>query len=152
MCQTCTISRRNTSGTTVRPFSVETLHKLWNINKKEIENQQNKANLRVYGRLSKPKCEMTVENDKYILLADDDMEDQEILKEAILSVHPEMTIQSVWNGQEALNYLAGCLSGDLPSLIVLDYKMPVLNAVDVLNQIGDHPLYKSIPKVVWSTS
>ena len=100
----------------------------------------------------KTRSEMTVETDKYILLADDDMEDQEILKEAILSVHPEMNIQCVWNGQEALNYLAGCPSGDLPSLIVLDYKMPVLNAVDVLNQIGDHPLYRSIPKVVWSTS
>ncbi|WP_349317790.1 response regulator [Chitinophaga sp. MM2321] len=88
----------------------------------------------------------------YILLADDDIEDQEILVEAILNLDATVAIQSVQNGQEVLKYLEGCADHELPALVVLDYKMPILSAADVLERMNDRPRYGSIPKIVWSTS
>jgi CheY-like chemotaxis protein len=92
---------------------------------------------------------MMTDKEIYILLADDDVEDQEILKDAIMSIYPDLHIESVWNGQEAVDYLSSCTSESLPILIILDYKMPILNAAEVLQRIAEHT---SIPKIVWSTS
>ncbi|MGX5819048.1 response regulator [Chitinophaga lutea] len=87
-----------------------------------------------------------------ILLADDDIEDQEIFREAILQIAPDAHIHSLWNGAEAVEYLENCADGELPTLIVLDYKMPLLNASEVLGRIAGLRHLKQIPKVVWSTS
>jgi CheY-like chemotaxis protein len=89
---------------------------------------------------------------KIIFLADDDLEDQEILKDAILQLEPTADIQSVMNGQQAIDYLVNCTVDRLPSLIIFDYKMPIFNAVEVLDRIGNIPQLRPIPKVVWSTS
>lgn len=82
------------------------------------------------------------------LLADDDRDDQELLMEAILQEQPYTQINTVFNGQKVLDYLAERVPAEWPSLIILDYKMPVMNAREVLEKIQD----VKIPKVVWSTS
>lgn len=87
-----------------------------------------------------------------ILLADDDNEDQDLIKEVILELDPACILEMVSNGQEAVDYLTNCPDAALPSLIILDYKMPILGAIDVLNRIGNDSRYAGIPKVVWSTS
>jgi len=87
-----------------------------------------------------------------ILLADDDSEDQEILKEALLDVNPALAIHFVMNGKEAISWLKNCPAGELPSLIILDYKMPLMNAVDALETLKENSVYTGISKVVWSTS
>ncbi|SHN43350.1 response regulator [Chitinophaga sp. CF418] len=89
---------------------------------------------------------------KIIFLADDDPEDQEILKDAILSLDPTADIHSVVNGQQAIEYLLNCPDNCLPALLILDYKMPIYNAIEILEKIQNVPRLKSIPKVVWSTS
>lgn len=83
-----------------------------------------------------------------ILLADDDSEDQEILIEAILQHQPDTAISTVFNGQQVLDYLAARAPEEWPGLIILDYKMPVMNATEVLEKIQG----LNIPMVVWSTS
>lgn len=92
------------------------------------------------------------ENTKIIVLADDDPEDQEILEDILLKLEPRLNIHKVASGRQALDYLLSCPEDVLPSLIVLDYAMPVFNAVEVLAHIGHKPLLQSIPKVVWSSS
>lgn len=82
------------------------------------------------------------------LLADDDRDDQEILIEAILQEQPATQINTVFNGQKVLDYLADHTPAEWPSLIILDYKMPVMNGKEVLEKIQE----VNIPKVVWSTS
>jgi CheY-like chemotaxis protein len=90
--------------------------------------------------------------DVLILLADDDDEDKEILEESILTLAPQADIRTVNNGQQVIEYLDGCGDKDLPTLIVLDYKMPILNAVEVLERMSNVTRYDPIPKVVWSSS
>jgi two-component response regulator ARR-A family len=89
---------------------------------------------------------------KIIFLADDDPEDQEILKDAILKQDPAANIHSVMNGQQAVDYLINCAVDNVPSLLILDYKMPIFNAVEILERIAGIPQLQNVPKVVWSTS
>ena len=89
---------------------------------------------------------------KKILLADDDSEDRDMLAEALQAVGIPLEIDAVANGQEVLDYLFNCRENELPSLIILDYKMPLLNAAEVLESIKDDSLYAEITKIVWSTS
>ncbi len=94
---------------------------------------------------------MTAET-PYILLADDDPDDQEMLVERFRRKNPEVVFRSVANGYEALDYLRNCPDKDLPGLIVLDYKMPGITGVEVLKVIHLEQRLRHIPKVVWSTS
>jgi CheY-like chemotaxis protein len=82
------------------------------------------------------------------LLADDDREDQEILIEAILQLKPDTIINTVFNGQQVLDQLDSTTPEEWPNLIILDFKMPKLNATEVLERI----VQVDVPKVVWSTS
>jgi CheY-like chemotaxis protein len=87
-----------------------------------------------------------------ILIADDDSEDLEILTEVFSQLDDHMSIHTVQNGGQVFRYLAGTADDDLPCVIVLDYKMPILNAAEVLERIRNDERYSHIPKVVWSTS
>jgi CheY-like chemotaxis protein len=86
----------------------------------------------------------------HILLADDDEEDQELIRDAIIAEAPGTHITLVGNGEQALSYLEA--HQPLPALIVLDYKMPILNGVETLDRLCGDTRYSSIPVVVWSTS
>jgi CheY-like chemotaxis protein len=86
----------------------------------------------------------------HILLADDDEEDQELIKGAIIEESPGAHVTTVGNGEQVFSYLEG--RQPLPGLIVLDYKMPLLNGVETLERLGGDTRYASIPVVVWSTS
>lgn len=90
--------------------------------------------------------------DMNILLADDDTEDQEILKEAILKLQPAASFITAANGREAYDYLKNCGISSLPALIILDFKMPLMSAVDILSRLDADDRYATVPKVVWSTS
>jgi CheY-like chemotaxis protein len=88
----------------------------------------------------------------YLLLADDDIDDQELLAERFLQRNPETRIEFCNNGEEVLHFLQRCSSNDLPAVILLDYKMPVVTGVEVLKIIGADDRYKDVRKLVWSTS
>jgi CheY-like chemotaxis protein len=88
----------------------------------------------------------------HILLADDDEEDQELIKDAIIEEAPGAHVTTVGNGEQALSYLADHGQAPLPGLIMLDYKMPILNGVETLDRLAGDSRFSSIPVVVWSTS
>jgi len=89
---------------------------------------------------------------KFILLADDDPDDLELMETALLDHDPTVKIDSVGDGLQAVNYLLEFLDQTPPDLIILDYRMPFLTAPEVLEKINDNPYYASTPKIVWSTS
>jgi CheY-like chemotaxis protein len=89
---------------------------------------------------------------KFILLGEDDADDQEMLKDVFASIDASFVLFFVNNGGEILSALEKLKDDQMPCLIVLDYNMPGLNGADILKELGTNERYKQIPRVVWSTS
>src|SRR5206468_9601559 len=62
-----------------------------------------------------------------ILLADDDIDDQELLAEAFYEVEPSIVLHSFSTGTKFMEYLEGLSPVNLPHLILLDYNIPEMN-------------------------
>jgi CheY-like chemotaxis protein len=88
----------------------------------------------------------------YILVADDDPDDQEMLAERFRRSNPDIRFKWMANGYEVLDFLRPCQTEDLPQLMVIDYKMPGITGAEVLQCIQHEERYRNIPKVIWSTS
>jgi CheY-like chemotaxis protein len=85
-----------------------------------------------------------------VLIAEDDPDDQELLKEAILEVDPAVRIFSFFTGKKFLHELE---SMDLvPAMIILDYNIPEMNGAELLQYLNGKEQYRSMIKIVWSTS
>ena len=91
-------------------------------------------------------------NSKLILIGEDDMDDQEFLKEIFISIDNSFSLIFASNGPEVLSLLEKCEDGDLPCLIVLDYNMPGSTGAEILKELKNNHKYDSIPKIIWSTS
>ena len=89
----------------------------------------------------------------HIIFVDDDEEDHFIMSEYFREVGKDEYVKFIKNGQEALNYLNGIPDdAEMPSLIVLDLNMPILNGTQTLAQLKSHPRYRDIPVLIFSTS
>ena len=87
----------------------------------------------------------------YILLADDDPDDQDMFIEAFTRRYSSVPISSVNDGQELVSFLDA--SSTLPILMLIDYKMPVMGGPEVLAYLAQNKAYYSPAlKLVWSTS
>jgi CheY-like chemotaxis protein len=89
---------------------------------------------------------------KIILFADDDLDDQELLKEAFLKIDDQLIIHTHTTGKDALTFLENCTDEDLPGLIILDYNIPDMNGAEIFQSINSNSRYHHITKIVWSTS
>jgi DNA-binding response OmpR family regulator len=89
---------------------------------------------------------------KFILLGEDDPDDQEMLKDVFASIDNSFVLFFVDNGQEILSALEKFTDDMMPCLIVLDYNMPGLSGADILRELKINERYGPIPKIVWSTS
>jgi CheY-like chemotaxis protein len=89
---------------------------------------------------------------KFILLGEDDADDQEMLTDVFSSIDKSFILLFVSNGKEVVSALEKLKDDQMPCLIVLDYNMPGMNGADILKEIGGNQRYKDIPKIVWSTS
>lgn len=89
-------------------------------------------------------------NNNFILLAEDDEDDQELIRMAFEKVTARHNFVVVNNGQEAINMLS--YQPNLPCLIILDLNMPVLNGIQTLKVLSEDPKYQKIAKVILTTS
>lgn len=97
-------------------------------------------------------------NPPTVLIAEDSADDALLLKMAIEKIQPKHLAQIVHDGNEAISYLDG--EGKyanrslypIPSLIILDLKMPKKNGFEVLQWLADHPVYSTLPVLIWSSS
>jgi CheY-like chemotaxis protein len=89
---------------------------------------------------------------KFILLGEDDIDDQELLKEVFTSVDSSIRLLFANTGEQILTVLNKLKDEQLPCLIVLDYNMPVLNGADILKELNQESRYTGIPRIIWSTS
>jgi len=88
----------------------------------------------------------------FILIADDDLDDQELLGDAFHAIDKSLALEFIHNGNKVIRYLEKLPDAELPSLIILDYNMPELNGVEILKVLNGGGRYKLIPKIIWSTS
>jgi len=94
----------------------------------------------------------------YLLVADDDPGDVFLLRRAFKRAAIPCDIIDVQDGQQAIDYLNGSPPYDnrerhpLPSLLLLDVKMPKMNGFDVLAWLRGRPYLEHLPVVMFSGS
>lgn len=89
-------------------------------------------------------------NKPIILYAEDDFDDFDNVKEALDQLSSHQLLLHAKNGQEAVSFVQHATI--LPSLIVLDLNMPVMDGKEVLQWLKGQDQYKNIPVMVFTTS
>ncbi len=93
-----------------------------------------------------------------ILVVDDDIEDCQMIREALLESRLLNEVQFLHNGEQLLAFLqekhnaARAEQNSLPGLILLDLNMPRMDGREVLMEIKKLPHLQHIPIIVLTTS
>jgi two-component system, response regulator len=101
---------------------------------------------------------MISSNGPEILLVEDNLNDAELAIRALMMNHPDRIIVHVQDGEEALNYFfpktphSMEVNDRLPSLVLLDLKLPKVDGFEVLKILKNHPVTRLIPVVILSSS
>ena len=93
-----------------------------------------------------------------VLHIDDDPNDTELLRAATRKVGAPFILHNVEDGEQAIAYLSGRgiyadrSRYDIPSVILLDLKMPRATGFEILKWIRSHPELGNLPVIVLSGS
>ena len=86
---------------------------------------------------------------KHLIIADDDEDDQMLLKEAIHEFSDSIHTTILPDGKQLMNFLD---KGNIPELLLLDLNMPYKNGTECLMEIRANEHLRNIPVVILSTS
>lgn len=92
---------------------------------------------------------------KVILLVEDNPSDIELTKRALSKSHIANKLVIKEDGQEALDFLFNeCVNGKglLPTLVLLDLKLPKVDGLEVLKRIRANDATRRIPVVILTSS
>jgi DNA-binding response OmpR family regulator len=92
---------------------------------------------------------MSQECRPFVLVVDDDLDDQTFIKEAFRKIYPQSHILYFGNGQEVIEFLSQ--EPRKVDLILLDLNMPILSGWDALKNLKSGSS-ASIPVVILTTS
>lgn len=85
-----------------------------------------------------------------ILLVDDDLDDRDIFSEALAIIDRDIKMEFAVNGQDALNKLqSGKIS---PDIVFSDINMPVMDGMQLLEEMQKSKSLHELPFVVYTTS
>lgn len=93
-----------------------------------------------------------------ILIAEDDMDDYYLLKDALLEKNANADVRLVTDGSDLMDYLLykgkfqKKKDAPRPELILLDLNMPKIDGREALSTIKSIPDLKQIPIVIFTTS
>lgn len=93
-----------------------------------------------------------IQSDHIVFLAEDDIDDQEMLTELMKEEDGSIEFLTANTGSKALDLLKNFSGKKIPCLIVLDYNLPEMSGAEILARLKDLPEYEKVLKVVWSTS
>jgi CheY-like chemotaxis protein len=94
----------------------------------------------------------------YILVAEDDADDRYLLQTAFSEKGVKEPVKFVNDGVELMAYLEKVHTDILtegssfPCFIMLDLNMPKKDGKEVLKIIKEHPAYKKIPVIIFTTT
>lgn len=89
-------------------------------------------------------------NKQWVILVDDDDDDRFLFQQAFRPYLANCLLQTLENGPELFQLLDNSLC--LPTLIILDLNMPLIDGFDVLTRLRSCPDYALIPIVILTTS
>lgn len=101
---------------------------------------------------------MTALNGYGLLLVEDDTNDVLLIQRAFRRANVHLPITIVKDGDEAVNYLKGHgqyedrIQYPIPTLILLDLKLPRRSGLEVLEWLRAQPVLRRIPVVVLTSS
>ena len=87
-----------------------------------------------------------------MFLAEDDLDDQEMLIEAMKQQDDSLEFVIASTGSKAFDLLKKNSSEKKLRLIILDYNLPEMSGAEILHRLQEQHLFEEVPKVVWSTS
>lgn len=92
----------------------------------------------------------------FILIAEDDLDDRFLLQTAFNEKGYNDKLEFVENGVELIEFLTKIQNNDsqysYPYFILLDLNMPKKDGRETLKEIKEHPVFKKIPIVVFTTT
>jgi len=86
---------------------------------------------------------------KHILIADDDIDDIDLFKSAMLEMCPDLKVSVAYNGVNLLDLLPTI---PLPDTIILDLNMPLIGGKECLVKIRSQYQFDEVPIIIFSTS
>lgn len=90
-----------------------------------------------------------------ILLVEDSPGDVRLTQVALKRAEVQSVLHVARNGEEALEFLKGCLETEgaaLPDMVLTDLNMPVMGGLELLRHMKEDPNLRRIPVVILSTS
>lgn len=91
-----------------------------------------------------------------IVVADDDLDDQELMAKGLKDCKAKIEISAVYNGLQLMDYLLKRQAyrniAETADLILIDLNMPLMDGFDVLKKIREYPELTKIPIYVITTS
>ena len=91
--------------------------------------------------------------ENYILYAEDDPDDQTMLRETLMEYRPEISVIMFDNGKQLVDFLEGLQPGKYyPCLIILDMNMPMWDGLKTLAEIKSSHKLKHLKVLIFTTS
>jgi CheY-like chemotaxis protein len=87
-----------------------------------------------------------------LLLADDDEDDCAFFKEALEELHVTVSIVTVNDGVQLMDFLSDKSADNLPDALFLDLNMPRKNGSECLTEIKETEKLQNLPVIIFSTS
>jgi two-component system response regulator len=91
-------------------------------------------------------------NQRPVLLVEDNPDDEELTLRSLKQCNLANEIIVARDGVEALNILHESTPNLVPCVVLLDLKLPKLDGLGVLKRIREHPLTRTLPVVVLTSS
>jgi CheY-like chemotaxis protein len=90
-----------------------------------------------------------------ITVADDDLDDHQLIRDAVRELQLPCDVNSVYNGLQLMDYLQreqAYINAECPDFILLDLNMPLMNGFEALQKIRENEQLRHLPVYVLSTS
>jgi two-component system, response regulator len=97
-------------------------------------------------------------SERFILVVEDNVDDEELTLRALRAAKVGNKVVVARDGQEALDFLfgtgthAGRDVSHMPSVVLLDLKLPKIDGIEVLRRVRADPRTKCMPVVVLTSS